>query len=259
MNSARPLLLGLLFISSTQCLVLQRVIVSCDTNPMYSDFWPIVAKFWREVVGVKPTLALIAPPDFIIDESLGDVIRFDPIPGVPAAFHAQAIRLLLPAYFEDEVCIISDIDLIPLQKDYFVKSIESFDESKFIVYRDGAFNADYYKEYPMCYNAAMGKVFKQIFKLNDVKDIPTLIYEWHKLNLCNMADQLILYKYLNAQENCSCIVKLGHTVVNRIDRACWRYNKDLVKNRYYIDSHMLRPYSDYKYYIDSLVSDFFDF
>src|ERR1700737_349362 len=97
----------LCFLFSCSSLIaarIDRVILGCDANPMYIEFWPMVARTWKEIVGVKPTLALIAPSSMVIDESLGDVIRFEPIPGIPTSFQAQVIRLLLPAYFEDEVC-----------------------------------------------------------------------------------------------------------------------------------------------------------
>ncbi len=50
-------------------LRLSRVILATDANSDYIEFWPIVAKAWKEIVGVKPTLALIAHKDVYIDES----------------------------------------------------------------------------------------------------------------------------------------------------------------------------------------------
>ena len=39
----------------------------------------------------------------------------------------------------------------------------------------------------------------------------------------------------------------------RVDRGNWRYDSNLLKSGYYIDSHLLRPYSNYKKYIDELL------
>lgn len=234
---------------------IDRVILGCDANPLYLEFWPIVAKTWQELVGVKPTLGLIASKDVYIDESLGDVIRFEPIPGVSTAFQAQVIRLLLPALFENEVCILSDMDMIPCQKEYFVQSVAGIPLECFVVYKDGAFNSDEYKEYPMCYNAALGSTFKEIFKIGSIEDIPKIMMQWFDLGLGWTSDQQILYAVLNCwdQKNTR-LVKLGHDVYPRIDRAYWTYNEKALRNNFYIDSHMLRPYSCYKNQINQLVA-----
>ncbi len=247
-------LLILLMIPAS-ALKIDRVILGCDANPMYADFWPLVAKTWKEIVGVKPTLALIAPKDFPIDETIGDVIRFDPISGMPTSFQAQIIRLLLPAYFENEVCIISDMDMIPLQRDYFVNSAMHVPENNFVVYKDGAFDAGHFKEYPMCYNVALGKTFKEIFQITSLDDIPDIIKKWYALGLGWTSDQQILYASLNAWEDKNTrLIKLGHDVHPRLDRSCWRYNKENLRQKnYYLDCHMLRPYSAYKAEIDALV------
>src|SRR3990167_8708329 len=115
---------GFLFFTYTALsFKLDRVILSTDNNPTYKDNWPIVAKAWKELVGLKPTLAFISNEENEIDETLGDVIRFKPIKGVPNDFYAQVIRLLLPAFFKDDYCIISDIDMLPLDANYFLKSV----------------------------------------------------------------------------------------------------------------------------------------
>lgn len=246
----------LIFSNLSHAFKLDRVILASDVNPAYVEFWPLVAKAWKNIVGIKPTLALIAPADFVIDDTYGDIILIEPIPGIPTSFHAQVIRLLLPAYFENEYCIISDMDMIPLQKDYFVKAVESAPADSFVVFKDGAFDADYFKEYPMCYNAALGKTFKDIFKIKSLTDIPRIVKEMYALCLGWTTDQQILYKQLHNWEfyKTKCI-QLGHDVHPRVDRMNWSYDKKLVDKNYYIDSHMPKPYTKHKEIIDALFSD----
>lgn len=245
----------ILLSSDSNAFKIDRAIVSTDTNATYSDFWPLVAKAWKEM-GIKPTLALIAPKDFKIDEKIGDVIRFEPIPGIPTSFQAQVIRLLLPIYFEDEVSLISDIDMLPLSKDYYCNSVKNVKDDCFVIYRDQAYKRDNYEMYPMCYNAAKGKVFKELFKIKSIEDIKAKIIEWYGLGCGWTTDERMLYKHIQEWEkkDKKRIVKLGHEVEKRIDRGEWEYDKDLVKKKYYIDSHMLRPYKQYKKEIDTLVS-----
>lgn len=236
-----------------QALRLDRVILATDANPDYIEFWPIVSKAWKEVVGIKPTLALIASSDIEIDESLGDVIRFEPIEGIPTSFQAQVIRLLLPVLYPNDGCILSDIDMIPLKKSYFIDSIKDCPDDSFVVYRDKAYNADEQK-YPMCYLAARGSVFEEIFQVQTLEDIRAKIIELHAFDLGWNTDELMLYYYVHAWYgfNDRCI-HLGHGVEPRVDRSYWQYDPQLVRQGCYVDAHCPRPYSQYKESIDALI------
>lgn len=185
---------------------------------------------------------------------LGDVIRFEPIEGIPTSLQAQVIRLLLPAYFENDVCILSDIDMIPLSKSYFVDSIASAPEDSFVIYRDAAYGKNDYR-YPMCYMAGKGKTYKEIFKIDNVSDIPNIIVNWHALNLGWDTDERLLYTYLKDWESdknkCIC---LGHGVSKRIDRSSWKHDAKLLVSGHYIDAHCPRPYSKYKTDIEDIVT-----
>lgn len=236
-------LISILF-NLTYGFEIKRVILATDNNPMYLEFWHIVAPVWKQLVGVTPTLAFIAPKGTPIDTSIGDVIYFEPIKGVPTSFTAQTIRLLLPALFGNDGCIIADIDLIPLQRDYFVDSVKKIKDDSFVVFRNREYSGS---SYPMCYNAACGKVFADIFHVSTLEDVRTKIIEWYKLGLGWNTDENVLYKYLHAWnyfgEKC---VLLGHKVEKRVDRENWKYSEKLVKKKFYIDSHLLRPYSQHK-------------
>ncbi|BDC34790.1 hypothetical protein Noda2021_07480 [Candidatus Dependentiae bacterium Noda2021] len=247
------LLSVLLTVTTAQAFRINRVIVASDANPVYLQFWPLVAKTWKQIVGIKPTLFLVAPADVTVDESLGHVIRFEPLPGIPTSFQAQVIRLLAPAYFEDDICIISDMDMIPLSKEYFTKSVSAIFENCFVVYKDGAFAGQNINEYPMCYNAAKGWVFKEIFDIKSIDEIPSIITQWYNLGLGWTTDQQILFQRFNEwNAKTSRGIKLGHTVERRVDRGGWSYNVELLQKGYYVDCHMLRPYEAYKYHLDSL-------
>ncbi|MCX5922365.1 MAG: hypothetical protein NTX86_03485 [Candidatus Dependentiae bacterium] len=256
-NYIKKILLGILF---TQCsvtfpLTLNRMIVATDANPRYLEFWPIVAKTCKQVLGMQPTLALIADKSVVVDESLGDVIRFEPLPGISTAFQAQVIRLLLPAYFEEEVSMLWDIDAFPLTKDYFFDSIVDIPEDKFVIYRDKAYPWETLR-YHLWPVAAKGKVFKEVFNMQSVADIPRIIKEWAQLDYGWSSDERILYNYANEfEKNTNRLVKLGHAIERRIYRENFMlYDVNLLKKGYYIDCHSLRPYSTYKKEIDTLLN-----
>ena len=250
-----------LFVNLTvYSIKLDKVILGCDANPLYTDFWPLVPNVWSKLVGLPSALGFIAPKDYAIDESAGQVVRFEPIPGIPTSFQAQVIRLLLPAFFEDEVCILSDMDMIPLSRSYFVDSVASFPSDCFIIYRDGSYKGwqlTEYLEYPMCYCAAKGRIFKEIFNIASIDDIPRIIREWYDHGVGWTTDQQMLYFSVNAWEekNPGRVIRLGHNDAGRLDRQRWGYNKQILRNGGYIDSHLLRPYSVYEKEIIQLVKD----
>ncbi len=257
MSKLKLIFLLLLIFSKINCLKIDRVILATDNNPNYIQFWPIVSKAWKNIVGVKPTLALIADKSVKVDETLGDVIRFEPIPGVSTALYAQCIRLLLPAYFEEDGCILSDIDMVPLNKNYFLDSVKNVSDNCFITYRQWTIETAGNEEvkFPMCYNAAKGKVFKEVFKISDPKEIPKIIKSWSALNLGWNTDEIILCKSLfEWKDYTTRCVNLGHSVTDRIDRIGWGYNSDLLKKGNYVDMHCPRPYTKYKSFIDKVLS-----
>jgi len=245
---------------STSKFIPTRAIVATDTNPTYLNFWPIVAQAWNRI-GIKPTLALIAEDDVEVDESVGDVIRFKPIPGVSSSLYAQTIRILIPSFFEDEICIVSDIDLIPISRSYYVDRVKDLEDDAFVVYRDKAYGSKI-NWWPMCYVAAKGSVFKEIYGVKSVHDIPAIIKYWSKLGFGWHTDEIVmthlLRKWHNFEDKCVKLESLfGPDRISkggRIDRSSWKYDIDtLVNEDYYVDCHSLRPYNKYKEDIDVLL------
>jgi len=237
----------------------ERVILATDTNPTYIQFWPLVAQAWRHWIGLKPTLALIADDDVKVDESLGDVIRFKPIPGIPTSFYAQVVRLLLPAVlYPDEVCLLSDIDMLPLSKIFFLQSAAKARDDDYVVYTDKAYDGSS-MQYPICYNAARGSVFRELVGIKSIEEIPAKVREWFGFKIGWTSDELILFGLLLSWSgNPDRLVRLGYKMGSqRIDRSCWDFDELLLSSGYYVDSHMLRPYDKHRVQIDALVESVF--
>ena len=237
-------------------LRIDRVILSSNANPLYLEFWPYAAKAWNQLIGIKPTLALIGDETVKVDESLGDVIRFEPIVGIPTGLHAQLIRLLVPAYFPHEVCILSDIDQLPMSKSYFIDQISTLGDDKFVIYNDLCYGPDI-QRFAMCYVAAQGRVFQDIFNIPDTASIAHILKTWASYNLGFDTDELLLYKYITqwTKYTTHC-VKLGDTLGpwsnRRIQRYLWQYDPKKIQDKYYIDACLIRPYHEYKQELDKL-------
>lgn len=157
---------------------LGRVLIACDLNHDYLDFWPAARRAWLEVVGVEPLLVLVAarediPPELASDEL---VVPFEPLDELHTAFQAQCIRLLYPALLETpEAVLISDIDLYPLRPSYFRGPLEQLDRRFFVSYRDERL---WRGEVDMNFNAALPATWSELFHVDDLDDVRRRLREW---------------------------------------------------------------------------------
>lgn len=251
-------IIALLYFGNCHALILDRVILATDSNNKYVQFWPSAAQAWQEIVGVRPTLAVIGKKEeIVVDETLGDVIYFEPIEGVPTSLYAQCIRILLPALFPNDVCIVSDIDLLPLQKKFFTKYIHKAAQDSFVIYR----SRHYWwwkKRIYMNYVAAKGATFGEIFNVHKLEDIPHIIRLWYSLNIGWATDEMMLYRYVHTfeQQNKKRVKRLGfarsgHKRISRTKNC--KYDEKKLKKGKYREFNCPRPYYDYKQKIDKIM------
>jgi hypothetical protein len=226
-------------------MIIDKVILSSNENNEYLNFWPIVSEAWKKL-GVEPVLIYTGKKNINLE---GNVINFH-INKLDSAFVAQCIRLLTPSLFKNSNCIISDIDSLPLSKDYFINSVKSISESKFIIYRpDGAAK----NMVPICWNLAKDNLWSEIFNINSEKDIVKKLRKWYVVENKLLksgwyTDQIILKKSLEKYEkvNQNKIVRLDDKLLNfqRFNRV--RLNEDLQRmeldNVVFTEFHMPRPY-----------------
>jgi hypothetical protein len=230
---------------------IDRVILASDENPTYLEFWPLVARAWRRI-GILPTLALVGRHDLAIDESVGEVHHFAPVERVDTGLQAQVIRLLLPALFRTEVSLLSDIDMLPLSARHFRDAVADVDDGALAVFRDRAYPADS-QRYPICYVAARGSTFAEVFGIATRDDVHGVIAAWAALEWGWNTDERVLYDYATRwHARTGRLVLLGHQVTRRIDRSRWRYLPPLVPLGHYVDAHLPRPYSTHRRTIDAL-------
>ncbi len=257
-------------------LMLKTCLVSCDMNPLYYTFYPLVKKYWNDI-GVNTKLILISnsiPIELEIYKE--DIILFNPILNINPAFQAQCIRILYPSLMDekDEGIIISDMDMIPMNKSYYFDNIKNYDNKKFIVYRDCISE---HKQYPICFCLATSNVWKDIFNINSIDDIITTLKIWYTsdykisdpYSIGWATDQLKLYKYVNewnkktlsSKKSNLILLKDENTNFNRLDRLNLEKDnlnisniKEDIKNNKYSDFHLPRPYEKHKNLINELLN-----
>lgn len=247
---------------------LEYVLTSCNLNPLYCDFIPIFIRAWKKLIPeIKIVIVLIAesiPKKFI---KYSEYIKlFPPIENVSSAFISQYIRILYPCILNSTGGVmITDMDMLPMNSQYYTKPIESFDNDKFIHYLCKGAG---YLEYFICYNIATSCTWKEIFKIEGIEDIRKRLLEvftsfehteghgckgWNK-------DQLDLYFYINKWDNFSDrFISLDIDKLS-FKRLCRSQNfsmnnkiKKLINLNFFTDYHAYRPYEKYKEINDMII------
>lgn len=53
-----------------------------------------------------------------------------PVPEIPVYLQCLWVRYWIPSQYPDTVCMISDIDMFPISKNYFLESIRDIPDTK---------------------------------------------------------------------------------------------------------------------------------
>lgn len=234
---------------------INKSIVATDNNKLYFDCLPLIAEGWGKMGNIETVVAAIGK--FELNEKDATILNFDEIEGIPTGFIAQVIRFILPAFFPEEICITSDIDMLPLSKNYFVKEIEKYPSDSILILTSDAYGVD--NKFPMCYIVAKGKYFKLLIGLNDVRKetINNFIIELYNKNLGWVTDEVFFGACIKEKKkdfDIHFLERCKHKPFNttRIDRSNWNISKIKLLRNKYIDSHLLRPISNYRQQLELL-------
>jgi hypothetical protein len=236
---------------------LDCVITSVNNNPLYIDFIPLFITTWKKLYSnVDVIIVLIANkiPNKYLNYSK-NIILFEPLNNISSVFISQYIRLLYPCILNYEHGIlITDIDMIPMNKTYFTTNIKKYNNNCFITFRDIKLN----NEIAMCYNIATNKIWRDVFKINSINDIiERLIYKYNNIKSKDKDyiwsfDQIDLYNYIIKWKNITnnyIILKDSETKFFRLNRTeNFILTNDIIlniTNNKYTDYHCLRPYNKY--------------
>lgn len=265
---------------------INRVLIGADDNPLYLPFLPIVSLAWQKLLGIKPTLAYVPSDGKIKDwmkEYCQDIVVYD-IPkeikrGSAATFCA---RLLIRAIWKEDICMVSDLDMIPLQKDIFLNLPKNFTKDNFLSIGYDAFkNGDgsptdpavknsNFRKFPSCYTIATSNVWKEIINPRDLAE-NELLNSWHDHRDFDAQESPVKSHYFCDESLMRALVQkwnpsrdrvigvdrganLG-VMDGRIDRANWQVDKKKLEAGNFVDAHCPRPFSQYR---DSLklITDF---
>ena len=226
---------------------LKYAVVSSDSNPEYLHFWPYVAKAWKRI-GIEPILLYIdkEPPSNEANR-YGQVIYLESIPEWDIAQQAQCIRFWA-AKILDAPFIISDIDMLPIYKDYYEHGVRPLGDRGLASYSSDIIKYRWYRtnpQYPMCYLSGDPQSFLDILEMNDNTN-QDFLRRLMRMNIRFGTDQKFFYNQSIKNKH----ITIRHLergwieekyATRRLDKAIWP--KSDYKAEEYIDCHLPRPLS----------------
>lgn len=234
---------------------LTTVLASVNLNPNYYLFIPKQIKFWNHF---KIKFIAILVGNYIPDELLeykSNIILWSKNLNLNTAFVGQNLRIYYPALLnlpDDEIIMITDMDMLPTNDNYYKSGLDNFVKDDFIYYR----NVDGDQIY-MCYNAAHPDTWKKVFNVNNEDDIEKKITDTYNKNYNGIPgssgwfiDQKLMYINL---------INYPHLkILNRpIKRLEINIQKNHINNHHtkyinnYDDAHYHRSYNKNKYLIEA--------
>jgi len=148
---------------------LTTVVASVNNNPDYYMFIPKQIAFWAHfnIRFVAVFVGAVLPTE--LEAYKENIVLWSRNSDINSIFIAQMIRIYYPALLslpEDEMVMITDMDMLPTNDRYYQSGLESFTTSDFIYYRNIDRNQIY-----MCYNAAHPTTWASVFSIKSEDDI----------------------------------------------------------------------------------------
>ena len=142
---------------------LDCVLACVDDNSLHLDFVPIFIKTWQKLYpSVHIKIIMVAksiPNDFI--EYKKYITLFEPIHNVCSNIILGLLKYLYPCvlHYTNGGVMVTDIDVLPMNKHFFTNSIRTVENDRFIRLGDSF------------YHIATSTTWKDIFDIHSVQDI----------------------------------------------------------------------------------------
>lgn len=156
-------------------------VLSCvNNNSNYYLFIPKQILFWGKF-NIKFIAVFVGEkiPDELMDYK-DNIILWNNNLDLHTAFVGQNLRIYFPAMIhlpDDELIMITDMDMLPTKPDYYCSGLEHFNKDDFIYYRYVDGNQIY-----MCYNAAHPSIWQKVFNVYNENDIINKINETYNVS-----------------------------------------------------------------------------
>lgn len=236
---------------------LTTVIASVNNNPEYYQFIPKQISFWNHF-GIRFLTIFVNHqiPDELSEYS-NNIILWDKTHDLNPIYVAQNIRMYYTAILdlpENEMVMLTDMDMLPCSDTYFKKGLEEFHTEDFIYYR----NIDHEnRQIYICYNAAHPSTWAKCFGISNISDIEKQLYENYTPSYDGkpgysgwFIDQEILYRALKDYPH----LKVLDRPIRRLETWDYQRHLDSGDTGFYLqydDAHFHRSYVSNRGFIEN--------
>jgi hypothetical protein len=257
---------------------IEKVIFTIDDNPHYRGFWISISKHYKERLKIHPKLFVIGENVDIskYETEYGSVEIIEKIPNIPSIIQALIGKFYFTISEPETVWKIGDLDLYPLQKSHFEKTLLNIDDDKYVHLNPHAYGVNWRDTiYGLAgyYHVAKGRVFEKelYFKDKSFKDVCEEIYYSDKFGIKfhnigsnsenHMAskdwgwfccEEMYTGNLLKSSKN---LIEIPPIEYNRIDRSDMKFELNKIKKEFYIDFHSPRPYEEHSYVIEKILEN----
>ena len=139
-----------------------KVLLSCDENPFYYDFWPYTKEVWVKRINIDPRLIVISKTKNSDSFDSEGVMYVRELPEYPVHLQAQLARIYHTKYFPDEICLVSDIDMFPASPEFFNPAEIDLHCDKDTFYHLNPERREF-GQLPLCYYCGYGSLYMKLF------------------------------------------------------------------------------------------------
>jgi hypothetical protein len=225
---------------------LTTVLASVNNNNAYYSFIPKQILFWKKfnIKFIAVFVGKYIPNE--LEPYRENIILWSRNTELHTAFVAQNLRMYYPSLInlpDDELLMITDMDMLPMNHTYYTTDLQEYGIDDFIYYRYIDKDQIY-----MCYNAAHPKTWSKVFNIHSEEDIEKVINDTFNISYNGIPgssgwfiDQKIMYSKLINYPN----LKVLNRPIKRLEM--WTYSSHLNNNdknfiHRYDDAHFHRNY-----------------
>jgi hypothetical protein len=261
-----------------------KVLFSSNDDSTYYSFWPIVSSTWKTLFpGIITELYFVTDreedDELIIDfRRYGNVFLLKPKARIHTAIQGKLGRLFGATFQTNNIVQVNDIDLLPLQSDYYLRCLSRRKVNELLLIgRDFYLGGKFDGKCPMINTTAEGYVWKKLLNPLNLSWLGWLDYltEVEEINgyenVLNepkqFSDESLIKSILTTIENTNkdiarCVIDEYEPAIGKDESKWKRLDREKgIKVMYdesfdiynYIDAHLPRPLSENIEYVNFLL------
>lgn len=253
--------------------MIDKIIVSSDEY--FKGFFPIVYKAWKKFFPERLICCAFVTDrgeqDDYVQELRGiyDEVRlFKEIKNIPTKNQAKLARFIMASEMQKSICMIEDVDTIPLQRYFFEDKLRQRENGKILAVGQEVYkNEPHHKNFPVSTVTSEGYNFKKLINPEgksdqDLFDYFISIADNSKTNVLDsdFSDEWLIYKLsqINNIDNIQHVERDVDIHADWIDRSWWHINQEKLFSGKYVTCNFKRPFEQHQHefidiikYIDS--------